>query len=1418
MPQANIPVPGRLRSTGEFLGDGDQVYLDSSGLTGLLAALASDEELTVKDFLDAVDALSFEDGVTERRVNALIAAALEPYSTANKVGMDISFAILHALEGIEPWAKTGTVATIPLNRLPASVARLSSISAWAQAGNTDAIPADKLINAPSGGGGGGAVPAKLQALDADITQSGDTLTFNDSVLIDPVNVEGADFDIPGTALSSAALQNPVSGIRLVMTHQQQRFTLGQPGTLVAPMATIDFTGPMGDDLTAVNATLGIILATGPGDPVISGIPATTIAKDPNIEHRWHAVYPDIQVNQAILDQIPGGSGSVGFTITLAELSPQQTRILVRVASSFDAQGVLQPAILRLIQGALSGLGDVVGPALRGFASRLTLTGNVVDANDDFHIAPQGNFGIRDHSTANLTTLNVLLPQNGNVVNDPPLDTNTFANGIELEPGVLQIDAASDIAAQDGFAPAKSRVLLMHRAPSASVTQVADITPLFSFDGGNVQWRVPVEANYPSGSLFFRITYTNGGDRWRFQPFEVRQQAVGPSRAIVAEIAHSVFDSSIAGINTAINAVKASVSALTDTVAGLGRTVRDNIARLDTIDAVIAGWRAILGLFTTQARDNAQYQFATTPWAVRETAAAALAQNSFLLSTKPGTAFPFGAAGNQVFWGRFRKDTTADQPFLHLVRADNDRTQLLRTHVTSDSQGFLTHTLQWARRVAAVPEVPGTPAGRRLVNRYLISTDGAQRASRDSSNPLYNYSRLSQQQPNPGGTPTPVQHEAFIYNPPQVAATIRLVADWPSGGHGPDDSDRYVITGLTMNQRSWTGQQVRIRHYGSANAGPFDGGNPGGLLADNTYTIDSSGTININAPSGGGPMTIGWYTGGSRPGIRITTDGGGASGANWERDPCIEFTYPDRVVVPAVPAVPAVPGHTEWTDLESFVAGKFHKVAVGCRNINNKAVLSVVFNDNDYDDLETNYTIHGANWWECGDLQSIFRGHQQGITFDPAAAVPSGYADRAAYEKALFNDAILHRAGYTNAADDDAFLGRRTLVHHGFTELDIAAVVYGNNEDGERRRLLTTDDGGGGGTPTSAKLDVTGWSPPNSDDGLPATVILPANYTDFDFLHLTILEGTGNRASTLTINVDEMVEDASFTYFPGPPGPGANGTATWTRSTRTIELSGDVEDFDRITLFSTKGPAGPPGPARPAAPFATGEIYDANVDISGLFGTVSYLDIPVPEAEWWLVNLGRQTSTGPESGRWIVMSTDEIRGTTQVADSGFTVQGAPNTSFIQIRADDAGDRHIGYIGWSQNGNLWIQSSSAADDYMPLQIRRMLGGTEGPKGDKGDPPDLPSRHGTTIQQTRSTAPITLTAAQVSGNQSLSLQFSNGSTGRRWDDVTLPLAQDYVIRTTHQNGNESMWTELSALATNGTQTLTMGGTSIQHVILLP
>ena len=1061
MPQANIPVPGRLRSTGEFLGDGDQVYLDSSGLTGLLSALASDEELTVKDFLDAVDALSFDDGVTEARVNELIGAALFPYSTSSQMNAAIAAGVQVAINRIESWAAVGNVATIPLAKIPASIARLSSISAWAQAGNADPIPADKLINAPSGGGT--AVPAKLLNLNDDITQDGGTLTFNSSVLIDPVNVEGPDI-VDRAQTASFTRPTPVAGVEIT-TSEAAALEVNQEGIIRLSDFVLDFPGPAGDDLTAFALHLRTVGSPAGSQNLVSfggNRDPISMVKDANIDHRWHITWPEIVVGPAELANIRHIQGMVRFSVSMVSFSHQQSQVEATFNSSFDAQGVLQPAIMRLIQGALSGLGAVVGPVMQALASKLTLTGNVVDANDDFHIAPQGNFGIRDHSTANLTTLNVLLPQNGNVVNDPPLDTNTFANGIELEPGVLQIDAASDIAAQDGFAPAKSRVLLMHRIGTDAPVQVADITPLFSFDGGNVQWRVPVAGSFRDGDLFFRITYTNGGDRWRFQPFEVRQQAVGPSRAIVAEIAHSVFDSSIAGINTAINAVKASVSALTDTVAGLGRTVRDNIARLDTIDAVIAGWRAILGLFATQARDNAQYQFATTPWAVRETAAAALGQNSFLLSTKPGTAFPFGAAGNQVFWGRFRKDTTSDQPLFHLVRGDNDRTQLLRTHVTSDSQGFLTHTLQWGRRVAAVPPVPSTPASQRQVTRYLISTDGAQRAARDSDNPLYNYSRLSQNQPNPGGIPTPVQHEAFIYNPPQVAVTIRIVADWPSGGHGPDDSDRYVITGLTMNHQSWAGQGVRIRRYGSANAGPFDGGDPGGLLADNTYTIDASGTININAPGGGGPMTIGWNTEGTRPGIRITTDGGGASGTNWERDPCIEFAYGYTVVVPAVPPVPAVPEHTAWTDLESFVAGKFHKVAVGCRNINNRAVLSVVFNDNDYDDLATDYAIGGGNWWECGDIESIFKGHQQGITFDPAAAVPAEFSDRTAYEKALFNDAVLHEASYTNAADDDAFLGRRTLVHHGFTELDIAAVVYGNNEDGERRRLLTTDDGGGGG--------------------------------------------------------------------------------------------------------------------------------------------------------------------------------------------------------------------------------------------------------------------------------------------------------------------------------------------------------------------
>ena len=387
MPQMTIPVPGRLRSTGEFLGDGDQIFLDSSGLTGLLSALASDTELTVMDFLDAVDALSFESGVTEAQVNALIATALAPYSTTAQVNAAIAASITQALAQVEGWARVGSLATIPLAKIPASVARVTGIAAWARTGNTDPIPADKLVNAP-GGGGGGPLPPKLQALDAALTQDGETLTFNDDVIINDVNVDGPDVAQVG-ATATMNSPTPLSNISLT-TPASTALEVRSQGVIRLPRVLVDFTGPQGDNTVALNVDLDVLGEAADGTRSIlltAGLAPTTTARDGNINHRWHLIFPDIPVDQAYLDAIVSKDEGVVFRVNITGLNPQQTQATLTLDSQLDAPGALQPAILRLIQGALGGLGALLGPVMQAFASKLTLTGNVVSANDDFHIAP-----------------------------------------------------------------------------------------------------------------------------------------------------------------------------------------------------------------------------------------------------------------------------------------------------------------------------------------------------------------------------------------------------------------------------------------------------------------------------------------------------------------------------------------------------------------------------------------------------------------------------------------------------------------------------------------------------------------------------------------------------------------------------------------------------------------------------------------------------------------------------------------------------------------------------------------------------------------------------------------------------------------------------------------------------------------------
>ena len=117
-----------------------------------------------------------------------------------------------------------------------------------------------------------------------------------------------------------------------------------------------------------------------------------------------------------------------------------------------------------------------------------------------------------------------------------------------------------------------------------------------------------------------------------------------------------------------------------------------------------------------------------------------------------------------------------------------------------------------------------------------------------------------------------------------------------------------------------------------------------------------------------------------------------------------------------------------------------------------------------------------------------------------------------------------------------------------------------------------------------------------------------------------------------------------------------------------------------------------------------------------------------------------------------------------------------------------------------------------------------GDKGDKGDKGDQGDpgadavLPSRVGTTIREAGSATALTITAAQVTANQMVNLAFNSARFADRWGGETFPLGQSYAIRRTHQNENSGVWVELSALATNGTQTFTTSGVQMRHVVLLP
>ena len=187
---------------------------------------------------------------------------------------------------------------------------------------------------------------------------------------------------------------------------------------------------------------------------------------------------------------------------------------------------------------------------------------------------------------------------------------------------------------------------------------------------------------------------------------------------------------------------------------------------------------------------------------------------------------------------------------------------------------------------------------------------------------------------------------------------------------------------------------------------------------------------------------------------------------------------------------------------------------------------------------------------------------------------------------------------------------------------------------------------------------------------------------------------------------------------GAPGQGvaAGGTAGQVLS------KVDATDFNTTWI---NPPAGGGGGGTGA--FSTEELYNANVDHLGVLGSVVYLDVDVPGGEWWLMNFGQSSATSAESGRWVVVSTDQIRAKRAAPNSGFSIltSGGQFGQFALSVVDNDqvsnNDQSI-VFGWTVGGKLWIHSTDANDDALPLQIRKIVGGSGGGGGGSVTPEDV------------------------------------------------------------------------------------------------
>ena len=355
-----------------------------------------------------------------------------------------------------------------------------------------------------------------------------------------------------------------------------------------------------------------------------------------------------------------------------------------------------------------------------------------------------------------------------------------------------------------------------------------------------------------------------------------------------------------------------------------------------------------------------------------------------------------------------------------------------------------------------------------------------------------------------------------------------------------------------------------------------------------------------------------------------------------------------------------------------------------------------------------------------------------------------------------------RAALLASDATDQYGGQRTTTHHGFVRMDVDAVLWTVNENGERRRVLTTDDSSQGRYRIYAYLVVPhgtaiGNAVPQWTGGTPAALQASAgavtdsggtihrwrdesnfpSQTQFPQAQWDIYESfaTYDPASPDTdlTGVTPFKQDAEQ-GAQGQPGQrgatGPQGAKGDTGNTGPAGIKGDRGERGPQGAKGDTGDTGPQGPAGPpgsgggtgTGAFSTEELYNANVDLQGGFSPVTYLDLDVPAGEWWLINLGRESATGRESGRWIVMSTDQIRARTAAPNTGFINRFPPagtrtedySVSLVAYDGDPGADDAIDVLfGWTVGGKLWVSVPSggveAGEDVMPLKIRKIVGGS-------------------------------------------------------------------------------------------------------------